>query len=160
MKSMKNNLTLNKILLALAAGIALAIIAATAVFLRTKTAVPGAGLRKIDSAASLKKSGAAFDLIGLLRISTKTDSDEIRHVLVVNPWIEYDKNDTALYEELDRKLVAIKAAFSSYFSARTKNEILSMSEEEIKNELLSIINSSLVLGKVDKIYFKEFIFLN
>lgn len=157
---MKNKMTINKILLAAAATILLGVIAATAVFVQTKNAVPGAGLRKIESSASLKKDSAAFDLIGLLRISTRIDTDEIRHVLVVNPWMEYDESDNELYEELDRKLIAIKAIFNSYFSSRTKNEILSMAEEQIKNELLAQINSNLILGKIEKLYFKDFIFLN
>lgn len=157
---MKNKMTFNKILLSVAAGIVLGVIAATAVFMRNKNVVPGAGLRKIENESLLRKGGESFDLIGLLRISTKIGDDDIRHVLVVNPWLEYDKNDTELYEELDRKLVAIKAAFNSYFSSRTKDELLSMPEEQIKNELLNQINENLVLGKITKIYFKDFIFLN
>lgn len=157
---MKNKMTFNKILLSVAAGIILGVIAATAVFMRNKNVVPGAGLRKIENESLLRKGGESFDLIGLLRISTKIGDDDIRHVLVVNPWLEYDKNDTELYEELDRKLVAIKAAFNSYFSSRTKDELLSMPEEQIKNELLNQINENLVLGKITKIYFKDFIFLN
>lgn len=153
-------MTFNKILLSVAAGIILGVIAATAVFMRNKNVVPGAGLRKIENESLLRKGGESFDLIGLLRISTKIGDDDIRHVLVVNPWLEYDKNDTELYEELDRKLVAIKAAFNSYFSSRTKDELLSMPEEQIKNELLNQINENLVLGKITKIYFKDFIFLN
>lgn len=157
---MKSKLTINKILLAAAAGIFLGVTAATAVFIRNKKVSPGAGLRKIESQSLLKKDGTSFDLIGLLRITTKTGNDDIRHILVVNPWIEYDKNDSELYEELDRKLVGIKAAFSSYFSSRTKDEILSMTEEQIKDEILAQINGNLVLGKIQKIYFREFIFLN
>ena len=78
----------------------------------------------------------------------------------MNPWLEYDESDTQLYEELDRKLVAVKAVFNAYFSSKTKNELVSMTEEQIKNEILSQINSNLVLGKISKIYFKDYIFLN
>ncbi len=158
-KKMKK-LSFNKILLSLAAMIFIAIVAATAVLLCAKNAVPGAGLRKIESESLLQKNNAAFDLIGLLRISTKIDEDQIRHILVVNPWLEYDKKDQQLYEELDRKLVAVKAVFSAYFSSRTKNELVSMTEEQIKNEILGQINSTLVLGKISRIYFKDYIFLN
>ncbi len=157
---MKKKLTFNKILLLLALVILLGIVATSAVFLCTKNAVPGAGLRKIESESLLQKNNAAFDLIGLLRITTKIDRDKIRHVLVVNPWLEYDESDTQLYEELDRKLVAVKAVFSAYFSSKTKYELVSMTEEQIKNEILSQINSNLVLGKISKIYFKDYIFLN
>lgn len=157
---MKNKITFNKILLAVAAGIVLGVIAATAVFVTKKSVTPGAGLRKIENKSLLGKNSAPFDLFGTLRISTRIDKDEIRHVLVVAPWIEYDKNDTELYEELDRKLSGIKQIFTQYFSSRTKNEILSMTENQIKNEILVQINENLVLGKVEKIYFKDFIFLN
>lgn len=157
---MKKKLTFNKILLSLMIMILIGIVAVSAVFLCTKNAVPGAGLRKIESESLLQKNNAAFDLIGLLRITTKIDKDQIRHVLVVNPWLEYDESDTQLYEELDRKLVAVKAVFSAYFSSKTKDELVSMTEEQIKNEILSQINSNLVLGKISKIYFKDYIFLN
>lgn len=157
---MEKKLTFNKILLSLVILILLGIVAASAVFLCTKNAVPGKGLRKIESESLLQKNNAAFDLIGLLRITTKIDKDQIRHVLVVNPWLEYDESDTQLYEELDRKLVAVKAVFSAYFSSKTKDELVSMTEEQIKNEILSQINSNLVLGKISKIYFKDYIFLN
>jgi len=77
---MKKKLTFNKILLSIALVISLGIIAASAVFLCTKNAVPGAGLRKIESESLLQKNNAAFDLIGLQRITTKIDKDQIRHV--------------------------------------------------------------------------------
>lgn len=157
---MKNKITFNKILLCVAAGIVLGVIAATAVFVTKKNVKPGAGLRKIETESLLEKDMAPFDLIGILRITTKIGDDQIRHVLVVNPWLEYDKSDEQLYEELDRKLVAIKSAIVQYFSSRTKDDLAAMTENQIKNEILFQINQNLVLGKVEKIYFKDFIFLN
>lgn len=157
---MKNTITLNKILLALILGILFGVTAATAVFIKTKSVTPGIGLRKIESKSLLTKENAPFDMIGQLRITSKIGEDEKRHVLVLCPWLEYNKKDRELFEELDRKLVSIKSIFTVYFSSRTKEEVLSLSEEEIKQELLSEINANLVLGKVEKIYFKDYIFLN
>lgn len=157
---MNTKITFNKFLLCVAAGIVLGVIAATAVLVTKKNVTPGAGLRKIETESLLEKNSASFDLIGVLRITVKIGGDQTRHVLVVNPWLEYDKSDEQLYEELDRKLVAIKSAIIQYFSSRTKDEIVAMTENQIKNEILLQINQNLVLGKVEKIYFKDFIFLN
>lgn len=156
---MKSIINLNRILACIAAAIVVTVIFVSAVFIISKNAIPGNGLRKIENISSASRDNA-FDLIGILRITVSSSENNERHVMVLAPWLEYDKNDAALYEELDRKLVGIKAIFNNYFSSRTKDELLAKSEEEIKTELLQQINDILVLGKVSRIYFKDYIFLN
>lgn len=156
---MKNIFNLNRILAFIAIAIVITVIFVSAVFICSRNVTPGNGLRKIENITSSHRDNA-FDLIGILRITTSSPENGIRHVMVLAPWLEYDKNDSALYEELDRKLVGIKAIFNNYFSSRTKEELLAKSEEEIKAELLQQINDMLVLGKISRIYFKDYIFLN
>lgn len=155
-------MSLNKILTAIAIFLVTFIIAVSAIALFKKNLVPGAGLRKIDP--SPKESGLfqkkSFDLVGQLRISTKTEDTERKSILLLNPWLEFDSDDTALYEELDRKLPAIKSIFLKYFQSHTKNELLAKDETQIKNELKAQINETLVLGKISEIYFKDYIFLS
>ncbi|MBQ0052551.1 MAG: flagellar basal body-associated FliL family protein [Treponema sp.] len=154
-------LTLNKVLIYTACLLFILIVGISAVELCIKNAVPGAGLRREDPKPStMANRGNSFDLIGLMRISTRSDEAENRHVMVLNPWLEYDQENMALYEELDRKLVSIKSTINNYFSSRTKAEIIAMSEEQIKEELKGQINAGLVLGKVTRIYFNDYMFLN
>lgn len=152
---------LNTILLFIAAGIVLAIIAATAVAVCTKNAMPGTGLRKEDPRPARQNTESnSFSAIGQLRIRTKSDDDSEKAVLVLTPWLEYEETDSAFYEELDRKRLAIRAVFTDYFSSKTKPDILSRSESDIKRELQDEINKKLVLGHISRIYFNDYLFLD
>ncbi|WP_191018113.1 flagellar basal body-associated FliL family protein [Treponema zioleckii] len=151
-------MTLNKILIAIAATIFIGIIAGTAVSLVSKKGSLGNGLRKIDPTpeqVNKKEGSLAFNEVGKLRISTKSDEENLRAIVVVSPWLQYEESDTDFYEEMDRKLSSIKSIFNGYFSSRTKAELLAKSENSIKTELLDQVNSIMVLGKVKAIYFNE-----
>ncbi len=151
-------MTLNKILLAITAILLLGIIGGTAVSLVSKKGSPGSGLRRIDPTpeqVSKKEGSLAFNEVGKLRISTKSDEENLRAIVVVSPWLQYEQSDTDFYEEMDRKLSGIKSIFNGYFSSKTKAELLSKSESAIKAELLDQVNSIMVLGKVKAIYFNE-----
>lgn len=80
-------------------------------------------------------------------------------VLVVNPWISYAEGDTVFYEELARKRGVIKGIFTTYFSERSKEHLLSITETQVEQELIELINAQLSLGKVQGVYFTDYIFL-
>jgi flagellar basal body-associated protein FliL len=155
-------ITINKILLFVIAGILLFIIAVSAIELCTKNAHPGEGLRKEDpNPSSVEKSKTAFDAIGQIRTFTREEGDSSeKSVILLTPWFEYDGSDTAFYEELDRKHLSTKSLITNYFSTRTKRELLQKGEEKIKSELKSLINDTLVLGKINNIYFNDYLFLD
>lgn len=152
---------LNKILLIIAGAILIFIIAVSAVAICTKNARPGEGLRREDpNPSSVGPSKTAFNEIGQIRVFTKEDEDEQKSVLVLVPWFEYDGEDTAFYEELDRKHLSIRNIFVTYFQTRTRGELMSLGESRIKSELKSLVNESLVLGKITGIYFNDYLFLD
>ena len=157
-------LSLNAVLACFAALVVIVIIAGSAVALCTKNAVPGAGLRKIDpapsTAESQKNGNAAFTLIGQLRTATKPDADEHRTVIIITPWLEYKNGDDSLYEELDTKQRSLRSAISSYFTRFTDEELHLRGETLVKADLLALVNSMLVLGKVQAIYFNEYQFFD
>ena len=64
------------------------------------------------------------------------------------------------FEELARKKNVIINCISTYFLERTKLDLLSTSEEKIKADLLQIINGQLVLGKIQNVYFTDYLFLD
>lgn len=103
---------------------------------------------------------AAFTGISTIRLSTLSSSQEEQNasILVISPWFSYPKDDTQFYEELSRKRVLITSIITYYFSSKTKNDILSLSEDTIKNALLTEINQNLSLGKIKELYFTDFIF--
>ena len=152
---------INKILLAIIAGLLISIIAVSAIALCTKNAHPGEGLRREDpEPSSISSSKSAFNEIGQIRAFTKEDEDGQKSVVVLVPWFEYDGSDSAFFEELDRKHVSLKNIVTSYFQNRTRQELNGLGEDKIKGEIKKQINDSLVLGKITAIYFNDYLFLD
>ena len=98
--------------------------------------------------------------LGTIRVSTsKSDSEEGGAIMVLSPWLAYPAGDTVFFEELSRKSGSIKGTFQAYFSSRTKNQLLTETEEKIVQVLIEEINADLALGKVSGIYFTDYLFL-
>ncbi|MCR5724839.1 MAG: hypothetical protein K6G80_07135 [Treponema sp.] len=156
--------SINGVLGFTAVALFIAIVAVSAVALCTRNAVPGEGLRKIDPVpehVTAQNAGtAAFTRIGQLRTSTKPDSAERRTVIIVTPWLEYAASDAALYEELDTKQRSLRSAISAYFTRFTDADLKRRGETLVKADLLALVNSMLVLGKVQAIYFNEYQFFD
>jgi len=86
-------------------------------------------------------------------------SQQEKSILILTPWISYAKDDTVFFEEISRKSGLIKGVFLQFFTSYSQKEILSYGEEKIKEELISEINKILALGKIQDIYFTDFLFL-
>ncbi len=153
---------------------AAAVILAAIILLGTVAALlagkrPGKDFRKSDPASAAQIGGGSqtgkqseFKEFGTLRVrlAPEQGSSEPGAVLVVTPWLAYESNDSAFYEEL----VSKKKIFSSYilecFSGKTKNALLSIGEKEVKKNLLDRMNAALSLGKIGAIYFDDYMFLD
>ena len=182
--SEKKTVPLNKILLIAVCAIAAVIVLVTAIGLATKRAVPAYGLRRQDplppgasaaegaaapdstqhgmpaGTADDAPAQAAYTALGQLRAVTKGAKKNTPGIpVVVSPWLSYAEGDKTFYEELDRKSRSIKAVITGYFSRYTERELLTRGEIAVKADLLSEINSMLVLGKISAIYFNEYMFL-
>ena len=96
-----------------------------------------------------------FDGIGKLRLST-CDAEPVPFVLSV--YFYYPTADTLYYEELCTKTRSLKSAIVSYFSEQTKAQLQKKGESTIKMQLKSILNKELVLGKIDELFFGEYLF--
>lgn len=128
---------------------------------------------KIKSKKNLQNSKSSFEVseskddtlkvfagLGRIRCSLKPEGDtDIRCPVVISPWFNYDKNDIQFYEELSKKAPLFKSLISSYFANGTKTHFQKIGEEQVKKEILSILNEHLVLGKIDELFFSEYIFL-
>jgi len=159
---MENSMNkINKVLLSILAGIIIIIVALSAIAVCTKNVHPGEGLRHEDPLPkSVGGTKTAFNHIGQIRAFTRGNEKSAKSVLVLTPWFEYDGNDKAFYEELDRKHLSLKALLTKYFSNHTKAELLKKGESQIKSELKAQINENLVLGKISEIYFNDYLFLD
>ena len=100
---------------------------------------------------------AAFTGISTIRATTLS-SPSSTSILIITPWFSYPADDTEFYEELSRKRTLITSIITYYFSSKTKDEIIALPEETIKSALLTEINGNLSLGKLNQLYFTDFIF--
>lgn len=146
---------------------ALIFLASVAAFVLGKR--PGMNLRKSDPAGVEQIKGAdknlkAFKEFGTLRIIAMPDESDAENkngaVLVVTPWLSYEGDDSAFYEELVSRKRLFTSFFVEYFSSKTKNALLSIGEKKIKEELLDLFNSELRLGELSALYFDDYIFLD
>ena len=162
---MKDNQDLlNKILLGIIAGLILVILVGTIIGLVGKKKNTPQVLISQGKAVSLMAPSdtdeVAYFELGTIRVScAAADSEESGSILILSPWLAYPAGDTVFFEELSRKSGAIKGIFQAYFSARTKNQLLTETEEKISQIIIEEINADLALGKVSDIYFTDYLFL-
>lgn len=103
-------------------------------------------------------SPKAFTKIGQLRTATKPDKNGKTKIVIVTPYVEYE-DDQTFYEELDRNLKKMRDLTIEYFSAHSPEELSQKGEDTVNAELLDKLNSILVLQKIQKLYFTEYILL-
>ena len=161
---MENKLTLNKVLISIIIALVLVIITGTiAAKVSQKKQTPQVLLaqgKAVSLMAPADDSVAAYYELGTIRILTQSQNeDDEGTILVVSPWLAYAAGDTVFYEEIARKRGVIKGIFQSYFSERSKKQLLEETEVKIEEILKEQINSRLSLGKISDIYFTDYIFL-
>ena len=159
-----NNALLNKILLCIIAGLLCIILVGTIIGLSGKKKQTPEVLISQGKAVALMAPAntdeVAYFELGTIRVScAAADSEESGSIMVLSPWLAYPAGDTVFYEELFRKSGALKGIFQAYFSSRTKNQLLTETEERIVHIIIEEINSDLALGKVSDIYFTDYLFL-
>ena len=158
------------ILFSIIAALVLVILLGTVIGFASKKAEPGKNLRDADPAPTVREIEnlnkhsdskiAAYTGLGTIRcLTAPQDEEDIGTAVVITPWLSYPEDDTIFFEELARKRLLITSVFTTYFSSYTKNELLSRTEDKIKQELEDKINEQLSLGKISKIYFTDYIFL-
>lgn len=107
------------------------------------------------SAKQEKNDLSVFSAIGRLRLQTK-DS----YIIILSPYFFYPKEDIDFYQELATKKQKIRFLIIEYFSNKTIEELKNTKEIQIKNELIEILNETLVMGSIHELYFEEYIFLD
>jgi flagellar basal body-associated protein FliL len=106
-----------------------------------------------------------FTGIGRLRLSI-ADSPTANFVeaapamVVISIAFPYSPNDRAFSEELAARVRDFRTITETYFSSKEADDLRSMSEEQIKADLLERYNSVLRLGKISTLYFSDFMLLD
>lgn len=164
--STNKKVKLDYILYAIIIGLLIVLIIGTITGLANKRNSEPEVLLQQGKAVNLSKPAntdiVSYYEIGNIRIVTPSEEPENEKegcVLVVNPWLSYAEGDTVFYEEIARKRGVIKGICTTYFSERSKNHLLSITEKKVEQELIELINAQLSLGKIQDLYFTDYIFL-
>ncbi len=112
----------------------------------------------VSSSLKSKQSVSAYTDLGQIRAVTKGKGNEGGTLLVVSPWFSYPSNDIQLYEELAQKEKQEKSIIIGYFASYTKEELMSMGEQRIKEGIREKINEQMVLGQISSVYFDDYMF--
>lgn len=160
------------VLFSIIGALVLIILFGTVIGLASRKAAPGKNLRDADPAPTpreienlnkkLDDKIAAYTGLGTIRCITAPeadDPDDAGTAVVITPWLSYPEGDTVFFEELARKRLIITGIFTSYFGAYTKVELLSRTEDKIKQDIMTEINAQMSLGKISGIYFTDYIFI-
>lgn len=151
-----------KILLCICAAIIVATIFITAWAFTSTPERVGSGLRRVDPTPvrAEKKAGDGYSVyseIGRLRAVT---ADIPAVPIVITPFFTYPTDDVEFFEELAQKKRQIRSIILEYFAQRSKDELIRYGENQVKNDLITLINNELALGQISVLYFNEYIFLN
>ena len=171
--SSSNKIKLNTVLYSIIIALVIVLIIGTITGLAKKKESPSDEVllqqgKAINLSAPANTDFVAYYEIGSIRIvTTKNSNNEVNSqndlentcVLVVNPWVSYAEGDTVFYEEIARKRGVIKGICTTYFSERSKDHLLSITETKVEQELMDLINTQLSLGKIQDLYFTDYIFL-
>lgn len=111
--------------------------------------------------ASIKNNSrvSAFTELGQIRTITKSPDDtHTGTMVIISPWFSYEANDTILLEELSQKSQQEQAIIINYFGQNTKTELLAKGEDKVKEEIKNLLNEQLILGKIQKVFFDQYLF--
>ena len=99
---------------------------------------------------------AVYTDLGTIRAPT---GDSRPVTIVITAYYPYPAGDSAFEEELVAKNRAIRRIFLEWFASRSLEEITSLGEKEVKAQLLEEINRLFVLGRIDVLYFGDYLVL-
>ena len=104
--------------------------------------------------SKMVEEGQTFTGIGPIRVPTNDPQPGM--VIIFVTYIYYP-NDRAFSEELVLRVKDFRQIITDYFSSFLTSELQVMGEDTIKLELLQQFNSILRLGKIETLYFSDFI---
>jgi flagellar basal body-associated protein FliL len=120
--------------------------------------VYGLFFRKTEPPSALKDDTArTFTGIGRLRLPT-ADSQPATVILSVT--FPYSPEDRAFSEELASRVGEFRAVTAGYFKSLSVQDLREKAEESLKAELLDRYNGILMLGKIESLYFNDYMIID
>jgi flagellar basal body-associated protein FliL len=149
---------LSRVLLVLALALALVIAAGTVYALIFRGASAPAPAPQPASAPAPPASPDAAIFTGLGRLRCPTGGPKAG-VAILQASFPYFPGDRPFSEELVSRLGEFRALTAAYFAALSPEELRGKSEAEVKAELLGSYNALLRLGRIQTLYFNEYMLL-
>jgi flagellar basal body-associated protein FliL len=151
-----------RVLLVLALLLVLAILGGTlyALVFRPKAASVGNALPSPPTATTPSAASEANIFTGLGRLRCPTAGGSIAGappgMVILQAAFPYYPGDRAFSEELVSRIRELRNISAAYFAALTLEELGRKSEADIKAELLARYNGVLRLGRIETLYFNEY----
>lgn len=98
-----------------------------------------------------------FAGIGRLRAVLQKDRGKDGATVIIRVVFPYNVADRAFTEELVKNTGAFREAITAYFAGLAASDPRLHDEEAIKTELIERLNTRLRLGKIDRLFFSEFL---
>jgi flagellar basal body-associated protein FliL len=130
-------------------------VTAWALFFRNAEASVSSGALPAGSAAL--ETGRIFTGVGRLRLSPAPPSSAM---IILSVTFPYDPGDKPFSEELASRVPDFRSAAAEYFGSFSPGVLQKKDEAEIKAELLSRFNAILRLGKIEILYFDDFMIID
>jgi flagellar basal body-associated protein FliL len=146
-------LLFSRVLLALALFLALVILGGTLYALVFRRAAP------LPPAATAPPAGSEANIftgLGRLRCPTAGANPGM---VILQAAFPYYPGDRAFSEELVSRIRELRNISTAYFAALTPEELGRKSEADVKAELLAAYNGILRLGRIEALYFNEYMLI-
>jgi flagellar basal body-associated protein FliL len=100
-----------------------------------------------------------FAGIGRLRAVLKKEQDKDGATVIIRVVFPYNAADRAFTEELVKNTGDFREMIAAYFAGLAASDPRLRDEAVIKTELLERLNARLRLGKIDRLFFSEFLII-
>jgi flagellar basal body-associated protein FliL len=109
------------------------------------------------SAAQEHEWREPFTSIGRIRAATAAPGSAAVILTIIFP---YDARDKTFAEELSLRVPDFRAIALEYFSSFPKEELRQRNEQTIKTEMLRRFNAVLRLGRIEALYFSDYMIVD
>jgi flagellar basal body-associated protein FliL len=114
-----------------------------------------------DGGLAAAGTTSEFSGIGRLRISINDQavSEQTSAAVILSISFPYPVDDRPFTEELASRIGEFRSIAAGYFASLPREKILELDEETAKHEILRDYNALLRLGKIETLYFSDFMII-
>jgi flagellar basal body-associated protein FliL len=147
-----------RILLAILAAEILLVAAVAA--LSPRTPPPAAAAPPRPTAGSPRAQEKQFLGLGRIRAPLAAAAPAAASIVVISPYFPYDPADRAFSEELAARIGDCRRATLDFFAAIPPSSPILNNDDAIKSALLERYNAQLRLGKIERLYFTDYMIID